>query len=129
MRRTFSKGLRMDGCQVEGCTRLVSKTGHTFCLDHWKAERSGKITRCPTCQRWHDTAGPLRHSCKPLPATGDDLQDDSPAGYLSSTKIGKHFGLSNIKINLILAELGWIEKYVKGSVPTDRGNLSNAGCE
>jgi len=44
----------------------------------------------------------------------------------SSTKLGKHFGLSSSRINLILAECGWIEKYVKGWVPTEAGNRQGA---
>lgn len=59
---------------------------------------------------------------KPAPP-GDD---DAPGGMLSSTRVGRHFGLSSVRVNLILAELGWIEKYVKGWVPTDRGNALGA---
>ncbi|EDM26517.1 hypothetical protein LNTAR_01877 [Lentisphaera araneosa HTCC2155] len=40
---------------------------------------------------------------------------------LSSTKIGSHFSYSASKINKILAELGWIEKGVKGWKITDAG--------
>lgn len=110
----------MDACQVEGCTRAVSKAGHAFCLDHWKAERNGDVTRCARCQRWHE--GPLCRACQPAPPAAED----EPAGLLSSTRIGKHFGLTSVRVNLILAELGWIEKYVKGWVPTDRGNALGA---
>src|SRR5436305_14132261 len=85
----------MSSCQVEGCGRKVSKSGHTFCLEHWKAERSGTLRRCITCGRWHDGA------CDISP-NGDE---DAPAGMLSSTKIGKHFGLSNVRVNLIMAEV------------------------
>lgn len=45
---------------------------------------------------------------------------------LSSTKLGKHFGLSPTRMNLLLAELGWIEKYTKGWTPTARGNQIGA---
>ncbi|QOV91833.1 hypothetical protein [Humisphaera borealis] len=45
---------------------------------------------------------------------------------LSSTRLGRHFNLSSVKMNLILAELGWVEKYVKGWVPTDAGNALGA---
>jgi hypothetical protein len=109
----------MSICQVEGCGRKVSKSGHTLCLDHWKAERDGKLKRCADCGRLHDGA------CDQPPA-GDD---DAPAGMLSSTKIGKHFGLSNVRVNLILAELGWIEKYGNGWSPTDRGNAVGANVK
>lgn len=121
----------MPGCQVEGCQQPVSKAGFSFCKNHWKAEREGKVIRCAQCQRWHDNAGPLCRGCeRPSPAAspGDEElpEGNSSTGLLSSTRIGKHFGLSNIRTNLILAELGWIEKYVKGWVPTDRGNALGA---
>lgn len=45
---------------------------------------------------------------------------------LSSTKLGEHFVLPSARINQIFAELGWIEKYVKGWVPTQRGNRLGA---
>jgi hypothetical protein len=115
-------GISMNNCQVEGCTRKVSKPEHSLCLEHWKAERSGQIKRCDKCQRWHDPASPCR--AKDTASDPDDAPDEP--GYLSSTKIGKHFGLSSRKINLILAELGWIEKYGNGWSPTDRGNAVGA---
>jgi hypothetical protein len=112
----------MGLCQAEGCTRTVSKPGHSLCLEHWKAERSGQIKRCDKCRRWHAPGTPCRAA-----GTASDPGDamDEP-GYLSSTRIGKHFQLSSVKVNLILAELGWIEKYVKGWSPTDRGNALGA---
>src|SRR5262249_1327698 len=128
----------MSSCQVEGCTRTVSKAGYSFCLDHWKAERNGGVTRCERCQRWHDTGNPLCRSCDRPPTQADgngnatanarDEAEEAEAagGYLSSTRLGKQFGLSSVKVNLILAELGWIERYVKGWVPTDRGNALGA---
>ncbi len=115
----------MSVCQVEGCGQAVSKSGHTFCLAHWKAERKGDVTRCTGCQRWHDRPGALCKACEQSPS-GDD---DAPAGKLSSTRIGKHFGLSNVRINLILAELGWVEKYGNGWSPTDRGNALGANVK
>jgi hypothetical protein len=120
----------MATCQVDGCTQTVSKTGHIFCRDHWKAERDGKLKRCDKCNRWLDYAR-SSHVCNP-PVARKEKREESPkksvylGKYLSATRIGEHFGLSNIKINLILAELGWIEKYVKGWVPTDRGNALGA---
>lgn len=111
----------MSLCQVEGCGQNVSKAGYAFCLNHWRKERSGDVKRCASCQRWHEGAAKVCRACEQLSA-----DDDAPAGMLSSTRIGKHFGLSNVKTNLILAELGWIEKYVKGWVPTERGNALGA---
>ena len=111
------------GCEVPSCHQRV-RPGHPLCLEHWKAERDGKLKRCTSCRRWHEGAGPVCRACERQPPADDD--DSAAAGMLSSTKIGKHFGLSNVKVNLIFAELGWIERYVKGWVPTDRGNALGA---
>jgi hypothetical protein len=112
----------MERCQVEGCSRDVSKAGYQFCLDHWKAEKAGRVAKCERCGRWHENAGRRCKGCSNETA-GDE---ESPSGYLSSTKIGDRLGISNVKVNLILAELGWIEKYVKGWIPTERGNALGA---
>jgi hypothetical protein len=119
----------MDACQVEGCTRTVSKPGHQFCLDHWKAERAGAVNRCDACKRWHEGTDALCAQCARSPTAVNAGEEDAAGALLSSTKIGKHFGLSNIKTNLVLAELGWIEKYVKGWVPTDRGHALGANVK
>ncbi len=121
----------MDNCQVEGCARKISKTGHALCLDHREAERKGAVKRCTACQGWHDQPSAICRGCAKGSAGTSSDEDDSAdtearTGYLSSTAIGRHFALSNIKTNLILAELGWIEKYIKGWVPTDRGNALGA---
>ena len=121
----------MDACQVEGCSRKVTKAVHQLCLEHWKGERAGTVRQCDKCACCHAGTSALCARCAPTPAAAPapaaDAGDDEAAGsLLSSTKIGKHFGLSNIKTNLVLAELGWIEKYVKGWTPTDRGNALGA---
>src|SRR5690349_12535249 len=115
----------MPICQVEGCRTPVSKPGHAFCLDHWRAERAGNVVKCTQCGRWHDTGPPTCSACASSPANTTADEPDT-GGMLSSTRSGKHFGLSNMRVNLILAELGWIEKYIKGWVPTDRGNAIGA---
>jgi hypothetical protein len=112
----------MPRCTVTNCPATVSKPGHTLCLDHWKSQRNGQLPRCPACQQLHDP--PTCPACTP-PAT----PDDTPSNLLSSTRIGDHFNLAPAKVNLILAELGWIEKYVKGWVPTDRGNALGANVK
>jgi hypothetical protein len=116
----------MNQCEVINCARKVSKADHTFCLEHWKAERLGKVRRCTKCQRWYDTGGPLCDACLHPADSDENTTESEPTGLISSTRIGTFFSLSNIKVNLILAELGWIEKYVKGWVPTDRGNALGA---
>jgi energy-converting hydrogenase A subunit M len=40
---------------------------------------------------------------------------------LTATAIGKEFGIPSTRINLILSELGWISKYIKGWLVTDQG--------
>lgn len=121
----------MEICKVEDCIREVAKAGYTFCLQHWKAERGGLVAKCQRCQRWHETGKPFCRECLTTVSgtggtSGESDETELSGGYLSSTRIGRHFGVSNIKINLILAELGWIERYVKGWVPTDRGNAVGA---
>jgi hypothetical protein len=44
---------------------------------------------------------------------------------LSSTAIGEHFDISNQRVNLILSELGWIEKKFDGWVLTKLGMVFN----
>jgi hypothetical protein len=49
-------------------------------------------------------------------------QDETPKEkLLTATAIGKEFGLPNTRINLILSELGWITKYIKGWQITEQG--------
>ena len=40
---------------------------------------------------------------------------------MTASHLAKHFDVSSQHINLVLAELGWIEKAVKGWVPTAQG--------
>jgi hypothetical protein len=44
--------------------------------------------------------------------------DSSPAKgsikYINATAIGKHFNISSQRLNLVLSELGWIEKDIAG---------------
>lgn len=117
----------MSVCQVVGCARAVSKAGYAFCLDHWKADKNGTLRGCAACGRPHEGPGPQCAECEKTPAGGSARPaGDDEGNHLSSTRIGQHFGISNIKTNLILAELGWIERYVKGWVPTERGNALGA---
>lgn len=45
---------------------------------------------------------------------------------ITSTAIGKHFGMSANKINFILSELGWLKKDVKGWLATQSGKRQGA---
>jgi hypothetical protein len=93
----------METCHVDGCTRSVSKAGYELCLDHWKAQRLGKVPRCPTCGHLYDASA--RHTCVERPAGRDEDDAEPVGGMLTSTRIGKHFNFSSVKTNLILAEL------------------------
>lgn len=46
---------------------------------------------------------------------------DIPIELISSTKIGKEFGISANKLNYLFSELGWVNKSLKGWVATDQG--------
>ncbi len=56
-----------------------------------------------------------------------DNKQQSKGGrkLLSSTTIGEHFNISNQRVNLILSELGWIEKGVAGWTLTKLGMVFN----
>lgn len=113
----------METCRVNGCTQSVSRAGHTFCYSHWKAEQSGAVRRCPECDGWFEK---IENLCETCESKANDAKDAEPTldalkGSLSSTKIAAHFKTKNSRVNLVLAELGWIEKFVKGWIPTERG--------
>jgi hypothetical protein len=46
---------------------------------------------------------------------------DVPVELVSSTKIGKEFGISSNKLNFLFSELGWVNKSLKGWIATDQG--------
>lgn len=94
-------------CKVEGCEQTVSKPGHLLCYHHWKLEKSGQLR--------HDKTLDTRQEIADSPKTRNGGE------RFSSTKLGKHFNLSPTRMNLVLAELGWIEKYTKGWTASDRG--------
>ena len=62
----------------------------------------------------------------------EDVEFDQSAAksaknkLISATDIGKHFDLSNIKINSILSELGWIRRGLKGWLVTEQGTKIGA---
>lgn len=109
-------------CAVQGCKSPVNREGHQFCYNHWKASRGGGVRQCRKCGKWFEMAGPTCPACDKDPETTAPGQEQKPSTQLSSTKLGEHFGITSRKMNLILAELGWIEKYVKGWIPTEQGH-------
>ena len=48
------------------------------------------------------------------------------ANLLTATSIGKHFGISSVKLNHIFSEIGWIKKSIKGWLITDHGSQQGA---
>ena len=83
-------------CTYPGCTTPVSKPGHTLCYRHWKEANSKSAEKV-----------------------------EKPA-LLFATTLGEHFGLSSRKVNLILAELGWLSRERKGWVATEQGKALGA---
>ena len=109
----------MSACIVVGCSTSVSKGGHKLCLPHWRAQRDGGIRECERCGAAFEAAA---GSCPACPSkTGRGGDRPAGDGWLTSTKIGERFGLTSRKVNLVLSELGWIERFVKGWVPTEQG--------
>ena len=53
-----------------------------------------------------------------LPETNNNTMKEK---LLTATAIGKEFGIPNTRVNLILSELGWITKYIKGWQITEQG--------
>ncbi|MGB0768993.1 MAG: hypothetical protein ACPGYV_14950 [Phycisphaeraceae bacterium] len=101
-------------CLVSGCEQPITRPGHTLCYPHWKAQQRGNVKTCPACDARH--LGDLCPNCDDNPA------DTLGRATLTATKLGESLGVSSRKLNLILAELGWIEKYTKGWTPTRQGN-------
>lgn len=98
-------------CQVRGCDRPVSREGFELCYTCWKdRDRLRKVN------------GTWVRITEDDDANDDEPEHSGPSGEaLSSTKIGKAIGLPNQRVNLVLAELGWIEKFIKGWKVTPQG--------
>ena len=95
--------LSMETCTAPGCNKQVSKPGHKFCYEHWKANNA-----------------PSQPTPKPKPKPSPSLS------LLSATKISEKLALDNHNIhrnniNRILAELGLLTKDQNGWVATRRG--------
>ena len=60
------------------------------------------------------------------PETLDYNKSVDSSSTVNASQIGEHFGISNRKVNLYLAELGWIEKDKGGWVSTTEGARNGA---
>lgn len=58
----------------------------------------------------------------------EKLDNSNNHEYLSSTSIGKVYEFSARKVNMMLSELGWVEKYIKGWKVTNIG-AKNGGIQ
>ena len=97
------KGSVMVKCKGSGCNEEVTRKGHYLCYSCWKKEnKSPKKENVSSKQT-------------------DDM--------LNATAIGKEFGgISSVKMNLLLNELGWMYKprHGKGWVATKQGKRQGA---
>lgn len=90
---------------MESCTVEVAKAGYYLCLDHWKKSQKGQVRKCESCEVWMESKDSRCRECDP------GSEPSRPAGALATaTVLGKNFGISAQRVNLALAELGWIEK-------------------
>ncbi len=115
-------------CVVKGCEAVIEKAGHTLCYKHWKGQQNGKVRACERCGLFFENIESRCASCDDFAPVMlvPDPNVKAPRDALSSTKLGKHFGIPSQRINLILAELGWIEKFVKGWIATAQGRKHGA---
>ena len=92
----------MAKCRSSGCDTEVTKAGHYICYSCWN-----KQDRKPTSKK----------------------ERSSPkSDGLNATKLGKEFGISGQKMNLLLNELGWTYKprHGKGWMPSKQGKRQGA---
>jgi len=75
-----------------------------------------------------EKGGQTRNSVKygdyvvwPENITISNANPNEPSKLLNATAIGKHFGISSQRLNLVISELGWIEKSVAGWKVTKLG--------
>jgi hypothetical protein len=116
----------MEVCQVEACEIEVSRKGFKLCYEHWKADQAGELAACETCGKLKEDQKPLCYACYkagrsggPLPAPA--APNKASGNLLSATQLGESFGVSAQRVNLALAELGWISKEPKGWTATKQG--------
>ena len=87
-------------CSTVACDSPVSKDGYTLCYKHWLEQNKSK------------TANKVETIV---------VEKPKQVNFLSSTTLGEKLGISSRKVNLVLSELGWIERATKGWVPTAQG--------
>lgn len=125
-------GRRMEAagaCIVHGCASEPPRPGYQLCKPHWKADQAGELAECSSCETVFEKALSRCPPCSGSPAAPTSTA--SKDSTMSSTRLGKALesgagSLSAQKINLLLAELGWIEKGAKGWKVTGPGTRLGA---
>lgn len=92
-------------CSAVACDSPVSKDGYALCYKHWLEQNKSK------------TANKVETVV---------VEKPKQANFLSSTTLGEKLGIGSRKVNLVLSELGWIERATKGWVPTAQGKKLQA---
>jgi hypothetical protein len=90
-------------------------------LERWALTAKGKLAggRIKTSVKLGDyIEWPENFDLTQLPA---HQSPDIAVELVSSTKIGKEFGISATKLNYLFSELGWVNKSLKGWVVTEQG--------
>ena len=89
-------------CKTVGCETEVTKKGYYLCYPCWKKE-NGK-------------------------SSSKKEKTSSDSDGLNATKVGKEFGITGQKMNLLLNELGWTYKprHGKGWMPSKQGKRQGA---
>ena len=100
----------MDSCQTPNCGKPLTRTGHKLCYEHWKQAKAGKLI---------ERDGKFTFADRKDPTDGTENRESD--GTLTASKLGASLDLSASRVNLILAELGWIVKFTKGWKVTDQG--------
>lgn len=126
-------------CQAPGCEKPVSQKGHKLCYSHYKQRKSGapvekgggsgtnnrrdtrpplaKLRQISEAQRFGANAKQTPNS----PPTRPKPTRVSDAEMLTASKLGKVLDLPGARVNLLLAELGWVEKTGTGWQVTRQG--------
>ena len=92
-------------CSAVACDSPVSKDGYALCYKHWLEQNKSKVV-------------------KKVEATAVDKSKQS--NLLTSTTLGEMLGIGSRKVNQVLSELGWIERAMKGWIPTAQGKKLQA---
>ena len=129
-----------NSCRAPGCNKPVNREGHKLCYDHYKQQQSGALVKKDSNFKAGGREAPNppparqepdRDQLKRLRAISEQTlnpplarQESGSRGgadMLTASKLGKALDLPGSRVNLILAELGWIEKFTEGWKVTRQG--------